>query len=593
MLRHVLFDLSLFNDEQDRANSQKRVLALLQALTYCNQLYLRNNPETPLIYKSGIKYKVPQQFEKDDTSEVGVLRQYLERQGAPREVWQALHSVNGMVGGEKFRDISRIIENGGGDCFPLTQKVIVRSRATGTYEILSLGELRHAYSGYEALSYNFTSCKYEFKPILGFVDKGVKSVSVARLSNGTDLVATDDHKFWTLTGSKQNMQLEVKRMGEYVEVYTDFKKGRASKAARTNNSRILVASKIPALDAIRPSLAEAYLHGIYAAEGNFDGKHTCIAQHKPEVRQKIEASLAEVSTGFRYRQGSGATPGSGSYYALHGGASNPVIATMRDQGLNSFDKRFPRAMLSANEQVVSALLEGHGDGDAWRPANGSFKRPGVEAIYATSSDELADQLKLGLLVTGRPTYSYRYENHQGHGNRPIWRIHEYNRDASKLQNRVAAVGDELPGLTYATVRHAMPAGTAHVGCIEVEGNHNFILADGTVASNCDNVASWRAAELRELGIRAQPYITWRRRPDGGMTYHVIVRWPDGTAEDPSLLLGMGGAAKEQDRREEERKLAERMVDFIEGIKAKKYVETVFGEQDFDDDAFSVEVDGCE
>lgn len=448
MLRHVLFDLSLFNDEQDRANSQKRVLALLQALTYCNQLYLRNNPETPLIYKSGIKYKVPQQFEKDDTSEVGVLRQYLERQGAPREVWQALHSVNGMVGGEKFRDISRIIENGGGDCFPLTQKVIVRSRATGTYEILSLGELRHAYSGYEALSYNFTSCKYEFKPILGFVDKGVKSVSVARLSNGTDLVATDDHKFWTLTGSKQNMQLEVKRMGEYVEAQADHAKGLS---VAEEHSRILVASHVP-------QLAEA---PVFAAH------------HKSTVT--------------------------------------------------------------------------HADGST--------------SEYNASS-----------LVAVQPN----------------------------LVQPGFSVSDELPGLTYATVRHAMPAGTAHVGCIEVEGNHNFVLADGTIASNCDNVASWRAAELRELGIRAQPYITWRRRPDGGMTYHVIVRWPDGTAEDPSLLLGMGGAAKEQDRREEERKLAERMVDFIEGIKAKKYVETVFGEadnvpgeHDFDDDAFSVELDGCE
>ena len=69
-------------------------------------------------------------------------------------------------------------------------------------------------------------------------------------------------------------------------------------------------------------------------------------------------------------------------------------------------------------------------------------------------------------------------------------------------------------------------------------------------------------------------------------------WPDGSSEDPSLLLGMGGAAKAKERHEEERKLAERMVDFVEGVKANKYVETVFGKDDFDDDAFSVEVDGC-
>jgi hypothetical protein len=83
--------------------------------------------------------------------------------------------------------------------------------------------------------------------------------------------------------------------------------------------------------------------------------------------------------------------------------------------------------------------------------------------------------------------------------------------------------------------------------------------------DCDNVSSWRVAELRELGIWARPYITWRKREDGGTTYHVIVRYEDGTSEDPSLLLGMGGAEKAADRAEEERKLAERTDDFINGI----------------------------
>jgi hypothetical protein len=83
--------------------------------------------------------------------------------------------------------------------------------------------------------------------------------------------------------------------------------------------------------------------------------------------------------------------------------------------------------------------------------------------------------------------------------------------------------------------------------------------------DCDNVASWRCAELREKGIRARPYITWRRRPDGGMTYHVVVWWPDGTHEDPSLLLGMGGEARADERREEERKLAERTRTFLSGL----------------------------
>ena len=68
--------------------------------------------------------------------------------------------------------------------------------------------------------------------------------------------------------------------------------------------------------------------------------------------------------------------------------------------------------------------------------------------------------------------------------------------------------------------------------------------------DCDGLACWRAAELRQMGMPASPYITSRERPDGGTTYHVIVRWPDGSSEDPSLLLGMGGKRRAADRARE-------------------------------------------
>jgi len=88
--------------------------------------------------------------------------------------------------------------------------------------------------------------------------------------------------------------------------------------------------------------------------------------------------------------------------------------------------------------------------------------------------------------------------------------------------------------------------------------------------DCDNVASWRAAEIRHrLGVAAKPYITWRRRPDGGTTYHVIVIWPDGSSEDPSLLLGMGGAGKAKEREEEVRKLAERAAEMLLALKGPR------------------------
>jgi len=92
--------------------------------------------------------------------------------------------------------------------------------------------------------------------------------------------------------------------------------------------------------------------------------------------------------------------------------------------------------------------------------------------------------------------------------------------------------------------------------------------------DCEDLAAWRTAELRELpwhlegmgldgepmvadprfmafyrkyggrfrripgGIKAKPFAKWRRRPDGSYAYHALTLLPDGRLEDPSLVLGM-------------------------------------------------------
>ena len=59
--------------------------------------------------------------------------------------------------------------------------------------------------------------------------------------------------------------------------------------------------------------------------------------------------------------------------------------------------------------------------------------------------------------------------------------------------------------------------------------------------DCEDLACWRAAELRVEGIDALPYITWRKASDkSGTIYHALVRHPKGLIEDPSRALGMRG-----------------------------------------------------
>lgn len=67
-----------------------------------------------------------------------------------------------------------------------------------------------------------------------------------------------------------------------------------------------------------------------------------------------------------------------------------------------------------------------------------------------------------------------------------------------------------------------------------------IIADG--GADCEDLACWRVAELREQGIPARP--AWRHRrvrmPSGAEAtlYHILVWTPKGF-EDPSRKLGMG------------------------------------------------------
>jgi hypothetical protein len=61
----------------------------------------------------------------------------------------------------------------------------------------------------------------------------------------------------------------------------------------------------------------------------------------------------------------------------------------------------------------------------------------------------------------------------------------------------------------------------------------MVIAAGE--ADCDQLAPWRAAELRERhGIKALPEV----RQMGKALFHVYVRLPDGKVEDVSARLGM-------------------------------------------------------
>lgn len=159
----------------------------------------------------------------------------------------------------------------------------------------------------------------------------------------------------------------------------------------------------------------------------------------------------------------------------------------------------------------------------------------------------------------------------------MYRMHAQGRIRYKLPEQFKTTGQSsLTVLRSALDRAGLLSDSeVHASFEEIQsmcGGERFrdipaVIENG--GGDCDNISAWRVAELRNAGIQAMPYITWRRRGDGGMTYHALVRWPDGSSEDPSLILGMGGESKAAERWEELRKNEERAQTAVEAVHRAK------------------------
>ena len=117
--------------------------------------------------------------------------------------------------------------------------------------------------------------------------------------------------------------------------------------------------------------------------------------------------------------------------------------------------------------------------------------------------------------------------------RPLLRALEFLVDLNRDAIRTA--GGRIPPLYKAGVRYEREGRTIAGRPKEHWRLVPQVLKHG--AGDCEDLASWRIAELRERGINAAPYL--RRHKN---MFHVLVRHPDGTLEDPSKVRGMKGKA---------------------------------------------------
>lgn len=108
-------------------------------------------------------------------------------------------------------------------------------------------------------------------------------------------------------------------------------------------------------------------------------------------------------------------------------------------------------------------------------------------------------------------------------------------EAVVLANQLYLRLHQVPSIYESGIRYEEePAGQPYEDFAAVP----VILARGW--GDCDDLVSWRIAELRNSGENAKVRLKWAYDPiRGARMYHVLVRRANGQVEDPSKRLGMG------------------------------------------------------
>lgn len=139
------------------------------------------------------------------------------------------------------------------------------------------------------------------------------------------------------------------------------------------------------------------------------------------------------------------------------------------------------------------------------------------------------------------------------GDRQNWLAHE--KKLALVIKHVLEMNTELnqayiqfhrvPYLYASGVRYQEePLNLLTMGGKPFENIEDFALIPAVIErgwGDCDDLAPWRCAELRNAGEHAKIRIEWKTHPvTRQRVYHVLVRRENGDIEDPSLKLGMPG-----------------------------------------------------
>ncbi len=324
---------------------------------------------------------------------------------------------------------------------------------TGDTEIfksdLSRVEIKDIKVGDEVLSFDFDKNEYVNKKVTKFWNRGNQKVYRIHFRNGAHVDATEQHQWFVKIRKKS---------GVHVVTTKDLIESPKQKYT------LMYANNLKTLGADFMTPEEAYILGIYIAEGNKYGKGIFISQFKTATRDKIRDILGK--TEFIWKE---ITNG---FYVSNLMAQHDVFM---DCGQLAENKRIPDYVFTLNKLALSMLRDGLVDGDGSN-FESSVDKNGYNIAekyyFYTSSHTLEYDFRVLGAILDRPGITYKNVR-SGFGSTKVQCTTHCStknrlREGKLFIRKIEEIEEFQP--TYD---------------IEVEDTHAFVLSNsGAISHNC-------------------------------------------------------------------------------------------------------------
>ena len=447
----------LFHGDDERELSHRVLAHMLVGLTEIDEMLLRNHPEWPDLYDSGV---------------------YYEEEPPGQEDWQ---------------DAPTCMQLGASDCFPEGTLLLRDDFTIQKIEDICVGDRIWG--------------RKDWTTVEAVVEKGNLSVDVATLNNGSHVTLTGDHHFFVARCPEHEHWHSTRGYGCDCPL-----EGRRIDKVRLRELQpkdvLVQPDKLPfgRDDSLSPEVS--YVEGLYVSDGWHSSSNFCISGQDgcPKEAQKHEVKRIcdnlGISTGWHRKSIRVNDRKWADRMALMG-------CHAPEKHLLSIDLAEAQARQALRGVMADSKIN---DSSGW--------------TFTTTSHELMVQTRVLQKMFGRSSSVMYVVNHGGLGKNPIWRlgVREPRDKAAKLLRFKSREQDVFEAPCYD---------------IQTSDHYVYLPEHDVTVSNCEDLACWRAAELRvRYNIAARPSFLWRRKPTGSYLYHIQVKHPDGRTEDPSRRLGM-------------------------------------------------------